>query len=88
MTQIMLSVKPKWQYVKGEQGMKLKKNKCVVLVKTHGDKTYTIIGVFKNKKQANKFLNWLEPHNKSAYSISYTSFYVYEDPQAQPAEKE
>jgi hypothetical protein len=64
--------------------MNLKKSNCVVLTKAHSNKTYAVIGVFKNEKQANKYLDWLEPKNKNAYSISHTSFYVYEDLQATP----
>ena len=59
--------------------MKLSKKNCVVLIKKFGDKSYTVIGVFKNEKQANKYLAWLEPNNKTDYYISHTSFYIYEN---------
>ena len=58
--------------------MKLKKKNCVVLIKQFKDNTYSVIGVFKNWKQANKYLAWLEPSNKTDYYISHTSFYTYE----------
>jgi len=59
--------------------MKLKKKKCVVLKKVFKDKSATIIGVFKNEKQAEKYVSWLEPNNKEAYLFVYTSFYTYEN---------
>ena len=58
----------------------LVKRNCVVLIKIFKDKTYSIIGVFKNKKYADKYLGWLEPKNKESYQIIPTSRYVYTEP--------
>ena len=57
--------------------MKLRKNNCVVLIQKFSDKTISVIGVFKNEKQANKYFSWLGA-KKGLYSVYHTSFYKYE----------
>lgn len=37
----------------------------------------TIIGVFKNKKEAEKYLNWLDAKNKEYYQIVHTKRFDY-----------
>lgn len=59
----------------------MKKKKRVILIKDFKNQTkakypYAIIGVFKNEKQAQRYLTWLEK-DKTLYRVIHTNEYEY-----------
>jgi hypothetical protein len=62
----------------------MKKHNCYVLVYSLNGNTQPIVdilGVFKKKKQAEKYLKWLNPKDVEKYDIQPSSMFIYEEAQ-------